>query len=49
MVVAITASLNRNEKSNSVDWRFVTLTIKFPFRTKVAHIKLKKLYPSIQT
>lgn len=31
---------NRNEKSNSVDWRFTTAD---------ARIKLKKLYPSIQT
>jgi DDE superfamily endonuclease len=31
---------NRNEKSNSVDWRFTT---------DDARIKLKKLYPSIQT
>lgn len=33
-------SENRNEKSNSVDWRFTTAD---------ARIKLKKLYPSIQT
>ena len=31
---------NRNEKSNSVDWRFTTAD---------ARIKLKKLYPSIQS
>ncbi|GCA87399.1 hypothetical protein MiTa_00725 [Microcystis aeruginosa NIES-4264] len=31
---------NRNEKSNLVDWRFTTAD---------ARIKLKKLYPSIQT
>ena len=31
---------NRNEKSNSVDWRFTNAD---------ARIKLKKLYPSIQT
>ncbi len=31
---------NRNEKSDSVDWRFTT---------DDARIKLKKLYPSIQT
>ena len=31
---------NRNEKSNSVDWRFTTAD---------ARIQLKKLYPSIQT
>ena len=30
---------NRNQKSNSVDWRFTTMD---------ARIKLKKLYPSIQ-
>jgi hypothetical protein len=30
----------RNEKSNSVDWRFTTAD---------ARIKLKKLYPSIQS
>ena len=31
---------NRNEKSNSVDWRFTNAD---------ARIKLKKLYPLIQT
>ena len=31
---------NRNEKSNSIDWRFTTTD---------ARIKLKKLYPSIQS
>jgi hypothetical protein len=31
---------SRNEKSNSVDWRFTTAD---------ARIKLKKLYPSIQS
>ncbi len=31
---------NRNEKSNSVDWRFTTAD---------ARIKLKRLYPSLQS
>ena len=31
---------NRNKKSNSVDWRFTTAD---------ARIKLKKLYPSLQS